>query len=731
VLVLEDLHWADTALLDFVEHLLDWAPSVPLLVLATARPELHDVRPGWGGGRRNSATVGISPLSDEDTARLVAALLERAVLPAETQAALLERAGGNPLYAEQFVRMHVDREVAAETALPESVQALIAARLDTLGLELKGLLLDASVLGKVFWTGALAEMGGRTRAQVLDGLRDLVRREFVRPARVSSMRDEEEFSFWHVLVRDVAYQQIPRAARSAKHVRAAEWIEHESEERVADQAEILAHHYGRALELGRAAGEAEDAAEREERLVRFSVLAGDRAMRLDIAAAEAAYRRALAVVADSRARASILTKIGDALQEQARLSEAEEAYEEAVAAHEAAADERGAALAKLGLARAQWRRGRTARARELTYEAVAVLEQQPGPELVVAYERAAAADALGGRTWEAMVSAEKGLALARELGIENVVRHLQMRGLARLYLGDAEGLDDLRDALALSLRLGLGIETATSYLNYAETIATYEPRSASFELLRESLDFARRRGLTHHEWWTRASMLWHFYDAGEWDELLREYREVVRWDQEQGGTQIEVNARTASVAALAQRGAFDEAFRSIAVFLPRAREIADPQALGPALNEAAFVHALYGQLDEAASLIAEFEAATREGSWRLYGLVTAVAVAVAADRIELAQTLYDGCAHVPPSLVGDATLVTARALLAEALGELGEAAELYRDAAARWEAWGSVVQHAYALLGLGRSGDEAALREGMAVFERLRAVPLTITARAA
>ena len=103
------------------------------MVLATARPELYDARQGWGGGRRNSATVGLSPLSDEDTARLVAALLERSVLPAETQAALLERAGGNPLYTEQFVRMHVDREDSGGASLPETVHALIAARLDTLG----------------------------------------------------------------------------------------------------------------------------------------------------------------------------------------------------------------------------------------------------------------------------------------------------------------------------------------------------------------------------------------------------------------------------------------------------------------------------------------------------------------------------------------------------------------------------------------------------------------------
>ena len=117
VLVIEDLHWADAALLDFVEHLLDWTAGVPLMVVATARPELYDMRPGWGGGRRNSATLGLPPLSDDDTARLVSSLLERSVMPAETQAALLERAGGNPLYAEQFVRMLGDAGASsAETS---------------------------------------------------------------------------------------------------------------------------------------------------------------------------------------------------------------------------------------------------------------------------------------------------------------------------------------------------------------------------------------------------------------------------------------------------------------------------------------------------------------------------------------------------------------------------------------------------------------------------------------
>ena len=108
MLVFEDLHWADEGLLDFVDHLVDWAGAVPILVVATARPELLARRPGWGGGKPNAATISLSPLTEEETARLLHDLLERAVLPAEVQARLLDRAGGNPLYAEEFARIAIE-----------------------------------------------------------------------------------------------------------------------------------------------------------------------------------------------------------------------------------------------------------------------------------------------------------------------------------------------------------------------------------------------------------------------------------------------------------------------------------------------------------------------------------------------------------------------------------------------------------------------------------------------
>src|SRR3954451_23920013 len=154
VLVFEDLHWADDNLLDFVDYLVDWATDSPLLVIGTARPELLERRPGWGGGKPNATTMSLSPLSEEDTARLISSLLEETVMPAEKQALLLSRAGGNPLYAEEYARMVAERGMALtdEAPLPETVQGIVAARLDALSAEEKTLIQDAAVIGKVFWS---------------------------------------------------------------------------------------------------------------------------------------------------------------------------------------------------------------------------------------------------------------------------------------------------------------------------------------------------------------------------------------------------------------------------------------------------------------------------------------------------------------------------------------------------------------------------------------------------
>ena len=266
VLVFEDLHWADDAMLAFLEHLADRAEGVPLMVVGTTRPELYEQHADFGNGLRNATPINLAPLSSEETARLVSALLDASVIPAELQQPILDRAGGNPLYAEEFVRLLKDRDLlvrkgstwelreGAEVPFPDSVRALIAARLDTLTPDAKSLLADAAVVGKVFWAGAVAAMGDRDPDAVVDMLRELSRKELVRPARRSSMQGEAEYAFWHILSRDVAYNQLPRASRAARHVAAATWIESQAPGRVEDLADVLAYHYATALELARAAG---------------------------------------------------------------------------------------------------------------------------------------------------------------------------------------------------------------------------------------------------------------------------------------------------------------------------------------------------------------------------------------------------------------------------------------------------------------------------------------------
>jgi DNA-binding SARP family transcriptional activator len=315
VLVFEDLQWADEGLLDFVDELVDRASGVTLLVVATARPELLERRPRWAGGKPSALTITLPPLSQSDSARLVAALLEQPALQAEVQEALLARVSGNPLYAEQFCRILVEHGRLEE--LPETVHGIIAARLDLLADDEKRLLQDAAVVGKVFWVGALEAIGGVSRQHAEELLHALARRGFVQGARRSSVEGDIEYTFGHELLRDVAYGEIPRAGRAAHHRRAAQWID--SLGRPEDHAELLAHHYLAALDYGRSAGE--DITAVVQRTVQALHRAGLRAMRLS--ANERAvehFSRAIAVVerlpeGDERSRteAQLQLQLGIAL----------------------------------------------------------------------------------------------------------------------------------------------------------------------------------------------------------------------------------------------------------------------------------------------------------------------------------------------------------------------------------------------------------------------------------
>jgi class 3 adenylate cyclase/tetratricopeptide (TPR) repeat protein len=302
VLVLDDLHWADDTVLTFVDELVTHAGSLPLLVLATARPELLDRAPGRTDERPRTATVFLAPLSDDETLGLVRSLAGDVVLGDERQETLLRRAAGNPLYAEELVRMGADRDPGA--TLPESVQGLIAARLDGLALEEKELLQDAAVLGQVFWAGALAHVSGVEHERVVEMLHTLDRREFTHSSPAPASARDVEHAFRHPLIREVAYEQIPRVRRAERHRLAAEWVESLPADRSEGRADLLAHHYVQALEYTRATGG--EAGELPARAARALREAGDRARAVHaVQAAAEHYRRALELTGDERERGEL------------------------------------------------------------------------------------------------------------------------------------------------------------------------------------------------------------------------------------------------------------------------------------------------------------------------------------------------------------------------------------------------------------------------------------------
>jgi class 3 adenylate cyclase/tetratricopeptide (TPR) repeat protein len=745
ILVIEDLHWADPALLGFLEQVLDHEGAADLLVLVTARPELLDRRPGWGAGRPNATTIALAPLDDGQTAMLLAALLGQSMLPAEAQSLLLERAGGNPLYAEEFVRLLTDRGLltrhgrltrASDLPLPDTVQALIAARLDTLAPAHKALLQCAAVFGKVFWLGAVAAMGGVDEEEVRGGLAQLQRKELIRAAALSAVEGELEYSFWHALIRDVAYAQIPRASRSRRHRAAAEWIQALAGDRVADRAELIAYHFTQALAHARAAREP-NLAELEGSTREALVLAGDSTMGLDVARAEAHYRQALELCPPGTpGRARALAKAARAAFQSGRVAEAAGAYQEAVDGFAAEGEMVAQGEALNRLSSVLWNQGEARRAREALGRAVELLEQaQPGPELCSAYAQMAMDRVMSGHPEEALGWADKALALAEELGglPEERLRALDSRGVARGDLGDLGGMDDLRAALELGQEVGASVDTWVVYNNLIEPLWLSEGPVAALETCQEAIEFTERRGLGEGAAWIRSATLVPLLDLGHWDEAVDTASALIVWERDHGGQYLSEMAHQVKARVLLWRGQLQAARTLTRAFLPRAREIDDLQLLVPALATATAIEQAAGDHTAAHALVEEVQRVVGDrtgGRWYLgQHVADLVRVCVAIGQRTTAEALaaqaHDGVARNRHGLL------TAGAALAEADRALEEAALRYDEAAARWAGYGHQLEQALALLGagrclhaLGRPDGRRRFKDAQTILAALNAEPL-------
>jgi class 3 adenylate cyclase/tetratricopeptide (TPR) repeat protein len=290
VLVFEDIHWAEEPLLELIEHVGTWVRNVPILLLCLARPELLDIRPGWGGGRVRATAIELEPLGASDSEALIDALVaDRELSPAARQM-LLEKTEGNPLFVEETVRMLAEANGAAVERIPDTLQALIAARIDHLPAGAKSLLQRAAVIGRTFWPGAVAYIGDGDEEELRPLIEDLLLRELLLPERRSTITGEDAFRFKHVLIREVAYGGLSKTSRASYHQRFAEWLRERAGEEL---LEVRAYHLDQATTL----------------LAELDGAAPDELSRQAAQALEKAGKRALAREANETARRLLLRSV--------------------------------------------------------------------------------------------------------------------------------------------------------------------------------------------------------------------------------------------------------------------------------------------------------------------------------------------------------------------------------------------------------------------------------------
>jgi tetratricopeptide (TPR) repeat protein len=298
ITVVEDIHWADPVLLDLLEELAERVDG-PAMFLCPSRPDLGARRPGWGGGRRNASSVALDPLSSEQAETLVRLLLTVDDLPVTVRARILEQAEGNPFYLEEIIRSLIDgghlfreddrwragQEIGS-VQIPDTVQAVLASRIDLLDPGDKRILQAAAVVGRVFWPGPVADLSSVDAVDVRDALRRLEDRELVFSRAGSTLSGQPELLFKHVLTRDVAYESLPRRDRAPAHRAVARWLERTAGERVGEFAELLAYHLATSVAAARDAGDEPDPADRAAAVVWLVRASRDARRRLALSKAQ-------------------------------------------------------------------------------------------------------------------------------------------------------------------------------------------------------------------------------------------------------------------------------------------------------------------------------------------------------------------------------------------------------------------------------------------------------------
>src|SRR4051794_18699381 len=710
VIALEDVHWADPAMLAFIDVLCE-PGDAPLLVVLTTRPTITEAAPHLGAGSERPVRLELRPLTDQETEALVVGLLG-SIVPTELQAPILERSRGNPLYAEELVRLLGDRDLlerregiirlrpGVTIPLPETINGLLAARLDAIPQVERSVLARAAVVGEIFWRGAVVAISGSDSADVHAALDSLERRQLVRRQEPSSLGGEEEYAFWHVLLRDVAYQALPRRDRIDGHLATAGWIEATSGDR-GDVAGLVAHHLSTAHDLALATGDRALGDALRPRARAALAQAAQAASTMDPAAGLGLYRRALDLATGGDpARPGLLHGYGVAAASSGRTSEAIAALDEALGAYEAMGQGDSVEAASVLVAlRAPLMAALDLRWQAATVRALDILEPLGPSALLV--------EALVSRAWmgmwatppvEAGTYADRALAVASAADLPMPVEALAIRGQARMALeSPAAGFADFELAFETALarreweRAGFIAENYAGYLYFHHGVARSEALTV------RALEICDAHGLKTVASWHRIGHASALAEAGRLADA-HSLNAAILDDLSASGNRLATYFVLGNEAAIALIHDDRDRLRALMPALDAAANGDNSDGvITDVVIHAARTHKRLGDRDRAGQLLRHAMGSDRAIDRYWLYLAPMTRLALSLGELELAAQVPAGVST--RALVQRLGHRTNAALVAEARGSYEEAATAFREVAVDWAEVGLPLEHAAALLG--------------------------------
>ena len=735
ILLFEDLQWADTGLLDFIGHLLEWSKNVPILVVTLARPELFDRRPDWGSETRNLTKLALEPLTDLAMRQLLDGFVPG--LPEPAIRAILARADGMPLYAVETVRALVadgrlerDGDVyrptgdLGELTVPDTLRSLIASRLDALDPADRSLVADASVLGQSFTVASLTSVSGVDAAALEPRLRALVRRELFDLEIDARSPERGQYRFVQSLIREVAYGTLARRERRARHLAAARHFEALGDDEIAG---LLASHYLAAHEASADGAEA-DAVAIQARLALSG--AAERAAMLGAHEQAVAHlRQAIRITSDPAERAALHLRAGASANAAARHAEAEELARAAIDLARDAGDPPASAEPRRSSARSS-STPESPRSRSRSWRRRSPRFPESGDDEIraVLLSNLSRAYMRSGAPARSIETADRALEIAERRHLERVIAEtFNNKGSSLGYLGrEREATALLRAAVDLAHAGGFVAAEIRALSNLAVTMDA-DPRLGR-EVLDRAIALARRVGVRSLANWAAISRLYTIYDAAEgWEEALAEAEEDLADARAHTLLSPLDEIRSVSLQGLlrvARGEPSDEALASLEMLADRTTD-----AFGPAA-----VHVMRGDrallAGEHAEACRAFLLAAEEPNIGEIFLARSMRAALWGGDIVTARQIADRLdAHPSAASNISAARIAARAGIAALEGRLDEALAGYREALSRYRAMGLALDLACADLDLVVlvGGDGPATREAAAearaIFERVGARP--------